>query len=41
MTGEGVEEPEPEKLGVGGFRKTCPSRNVEFDEIHEMSFQGS
>jgi hypothetical protein len=25
---------------VGEFRKTCHPRNVEFDEIHEMSFQG-
>jgi hypothetical protein len=28
-------------LLLGNLRKTCPPRNVEFDEIHEMSFQGS
>jgi hypothetical protein len=26
---------------LGNSGKTCPPRNVEFDEIHEMSFQGS
>jgi hypothetical protein len=26
---------------LGNSGKTCPPQNVEFDEIHEMSFQGS
>jgi hypothetical protein len=26
---------------LGNSGKTCPPRNVEFDEIHEMIFQGS
>jgi hypothetical protein len=31
----------PEGLVLGNSGKTCPPRNIEFDEIHEMSFQGS
>jgi hypothetical protein len=30
-----------EGLVLGNSGKTCPARNIEFDEIHEMSFQGS
>jgi hypothetical protein len=30
----------PEGLVLGNSGKTCHPRNVEFDEIHEMSFQG-
>jgi hypothetical protein len=31
----------PDGLVLGNSEKTCPPRNIEFDEIHEMSFQGS
>jgi hypothetical protein len=30
--------PLPRGASVGEFRKTCHPRNVEFDEIHKMSF---
>jgi hypothetical protein len=31
----------PERLVLGNSGKTCPPRNIESDEIHEMRFQGS
>jgi hypothetical protein len=32
--------PLPRGVSVGEFRKNLSPRNVEFDEIHEMRFQG-